>query len=178
MRPLRELKQGVWYEIHTAVNNGEPLFQSRQALRLLARVLGDTAKRFDFEIRALCLKDSLLVFSVKPADGFQLPRIMQWLKQTFATRYNARHKRSGHIWGDRYWSRIADGEPPEEEERLSGIMTDAEEAELSPAGGRVRPLSGRVKAGRKPLSRKKGAGVRPFPWEPAKIPRKTAAPSA
>jgi hypothetical protein len=64
------------------------LFQSRKALKLFARVLDDTAARFDFEIRGLRLKDDLLVFCVKPANGFQLPRIMQWLKQTFAVRYN------------------------------------------------------------------------------------------
>ncbi|MDR0383294.1 MAG: transposase, partial [Spirochaetaceae bacterium] len=102
MRPLRELRQGVWYEVCTAVNNRKPLFQSRRALRLFARVLDDTAARFDFEIRGLCLKDDLLVFCVKPADGFQLPRIMQWLKQTFAVRYNLLNGWTGHIWGDRY----------------------------------------------------------------------------
>jgi hypothetical protein len=32
---------------------------------------------------------------------------MKWLKQVFAQRYNRREGRLGHIWGDRYWSRIA-----------------------------------------------------------------------
>jgi hypothetical protein len=44
----------------------------------------------------------------------KLPAIMQWLKQTFAQRYNRDHGRIGHLWGDRYGSRILDGEPPEE----------------------------------------------------------------
>jgi hypothetical protein len=42
----------------------------------------------------------------------ELPAIMQWLKQTFAQRYNALTGRTGHIWGDRYWSLILEGEPP------------------------------------------------------------------
>jgi hypothetical protein len=41
---------------------------------------------------------------------------MKWVKQTFAQRYNRETGRTGHIWGDRYWSRILDGEPPEDEE--------------------------------------------------------------
>ncbi|MDR0382720.1 MAG: transposase [Spirochaetaceae bacterium] len=166
MRTLRELKQGVWYEVHTAVNNGEPLFQSRRALRLFARVLEDTAARFDFEIRSLCLKDAWLVFRIKPADGFQLPRIMQWLKQTFAVRYNLLNGWTGHIWGDRYWSSIAEDEPPEETESQADAVGD-EDAELSPDGGRVRPLSWKAKA-----------RVRPLPGKPAKIPRKAASPPA
>jgi hypothetical protein len=42
-----------------------------------------------------------------------LPAIMQWLKQTFAVRFNRRTGRTGHVWGDRYWSRVLEGEPPE-----------------------------------------------------------------
>jgi hypothetical protein len=49
----------------------------------------------------------------KSADGLQLPAIMQWLKQMFAVRFNLGTGRSGHIWGDRYWSRVLEGEPPD-----------------------------------------------------------------
>ena len=42
----------------------------------------------------------------------ELPVIMQWLKQTFAQRYNALTGRTGHIWGDRYWPEILEGDPP------------------------------------------------------------------
>jgi hypothetical protein len=43
-----------------------------------------------------------------------LPEIMQWIKQTFACRYNALKRLDGHVWGDRYWSKVIDGEPLEE----------------------------------------------------------------
>jgi hypothetical protein len=33
----------------------------------------------------------------------------------FAQRFNAAAGRIGHIWGDRYWSRILAGEPEERE---------------------------------------------------------------
>jgi hypothetical protein len=45
---------------------------------------------------------------------------MQWLKQTFAVRYNVMKGLDGHLWGDRYWSKILDGEPPKEEIVVSG----------------------------------------------------------
>jgi hypothetical protein len=38
---------------------------------------------------------------------------MQWLKQTFTVRFNLRVGRTGHRWGDRYWSEVLKGEPPE-----------------------------------------------------------------
>ncbi|MDR2363586.1 MAG: transposase [Spirochaetaceae bacterium] len=125
MRSLRVLKQGVWYEIRTRVNNREPLFRQgtgtaapvpNKALAIFARVFRETTFRFVFDIRGLCLADDWLTFYIKPADGLELPAIMQWLKQVFAQRYNRAAGRIGHIWGDRYGSRILEGEPPLEEE--------------------------------------------------------------
>jgi hypothetical protein len=142
------------------------LFQSRQALRLFIRVLNDTSARFDFEIRGLCLKDDLLFFCIKPADGSCLPRIMQWLKQTFAVRYNLLNGWTGHIWGDRYRSRIMESEPPEGAECVSEDAGDAEDGLLS-AGVAGSPISGKIRT-----------GVRPLPGKPAKIPRKAASPPA
>jgi hypothetical protein len=113
MRSLRILKQDVWYEIHTAINNREPLFRLRQALALFSRVLDEAGRRFIFEIRELRLGDDLLSFYIKPEDGLSLPEILKWLKQTFAVRYNVKTGRIGHIWGDRYKSVILEGEPPE-----------------------------------------------------------------
>ncbi|MDR2069075.1 MAG: transposase [Spirochaetaceae bacterium] len=87
MRSLRKLKQGVWYEIRTRVNNREPLFRRYTALALFARVFRETRSRFDFEILGLRLEDDWLRFYIKPADGLELPAIMQRLKQTFAQRW-------------------------------------------------------------------------------------------
>jgi REP element-mobilizing transposase RayT len=111
MRSLRVLRQGVWYEVYTRINNREPLFRRGKALALFGRVFWETAERFAFEVRRLRLEDDWLRFYIKPADGFELPGILKWLKQTFAQRYNRAAGRIGHLWGDRYGSRIVEGEP-------------------------------------------------------------------
>jgi REP element-mobilizing transposase RayT len=77
------------------------------------RVFRETMLRFPFEVRLLRLQADELAFYIKPEDGMQLPAIMKQIKQVFAQRYNELTGRSGHIWGDRYWSRILEGEPPE-----------------------------------------------------------------
>jgi REP element-mobilizing transposase RayT len=124
MRKLRLLQQGVWYEIHTQINNREPLFRRPEVREIFTRVLHETELRFVFEIRSLRFEDDWLTFYIKPRDGFELPAIMKRLKQTFAERYNRETGRIGHIWGDRYWSRILDGDPPGNEEN-GGAATAA-----------------------------------------------------
>jgi REP element-mobilizing transposase RayT len=114
MRQLRVLAQGVWYEVRTRINNREPLFRRYQALAIFTPVFRETELRFVFEVRDLRLEDDRLTFYIKPEDGLELPDIMKWMKQVFAQRFNAADGRTGHIWGDRYWSRIVEGEPEAE----------------------------------------------------------------
>jgi REP element-mobilizing transposase RayT len=140
MRKLRILKQEVWYEIHTMVNNREPLFRLRQALALFRRVLNETKARFVFEMTGLRLETDRLTFYIKPADGLALPDILKWMKQTFAVRYNKLTGRTGHIWGDRYWSVILEGEPPEE----VGWEVDVEGEPEARVRGGVRPRYGKM----------------------------------
>ncbi|MDR3356131.1 MAG: transposase [Spirochaetaceae bacterium] len=153
------LKQGVWYEISTRVNNREPLFRWGQALALFDRVFRETAHRFVFAVRGLSLAGDRLAFYLRPADGFELPAIMKWLKQTFAQRYNRDNGRTGHLWGDRYRSRILEGEPPDGGEEAAGVppargvrpIIRQRLAGRAAAGGlsarRVRPHSGKRAAG-------------------------------
>jgi REP element-mobilizing transposase RayT len=114
MRKLRVLQQGVWYEISTQINNREPLFCEDKAREIFEKVFHETELRFAFGIQGLSFEGDLLKFYIKPENGLELPDIMKWMKQTFAQRYNRAMGRTGHIWGDRYWSRILEGEPPEE----------------------------------------------------------------
>jgi hypothetical protein len=117
--------------VRTTINNREPLFQRRQAIAIFCRVFGEAGKRFAFELRGFALVEELLSFYIRPADGLQLPAIMQWVKQTFAVRFNRRTGRTGHIWGDRYWSRVLVGEPPEE------VVEVAAETGVLPSGVRL-----------------------------------------
>ncbi|MDR3355977.1 MAG: transposase [Spirochaetaceae bacterium] len=147
------LKQGVWYEISTRVNNREPLFRGGRAPALFDRVFRETAHRFVFAVRGLSLAGDRLAFYIKPADGFELPAIMKWLKQTFAIRYNRDSGRTGHLWGDRYRSRILEGEPPDGGEA-------GEAAGSLPACG-VRHHSGKRLAGHAAAGASPALGVRP-----------------
>jgi hypothetical protein len=91
------------------------LFRKSKVRYIFTQVLHETELRFVFEVRCLRLEDDWLTFYIRPKDGLELPAIMKRLKQTFAERYNRETGRTGHIWGDRYWSRVVEGEPPEGE---------------------------------------------------------------
>jgi hypothetical protein len=108
----------VWYGVRTSVNNGEPLFWSRPNQDLFKQTLYEVRGIYPFELRGLRFSGPEVSFYIRPADGFQLPEIMQWIKQTFAAWFNVIDGRSGHIWGDRYWSEIVAGPPEWAEEHV------------------------------------------------------------
>jgi hypothetical protein len=126
MKQQRELAEHAWYKIGTEVNVGEPLFNLPWAKTLLHRALCDTKRRYEFEMRGLKLEGSWLTFYIKPADGYKLPKIMQWLKQTFSLWFNRRTGRKGHTWGVRYESEIIDGEPPPDAKEVDWAMVVAD----------------------------------------------------
>jgi putative transposase len=43
---------------------------------------------------------------IKPAKGTSLSKILQWIKCRFAHAWNKRHGKTGHVWGERFFSRI------------------------------------------------------------------------
>jgi hypothetical protein len=132
---MRKLEQDVWYEVHTAINVGEPVFQLWWAVALFYGVLHSAKKRFKFEMRGIAFDDAWLTFYIKLENGFDLPRFMQWLKQTFSFRFNAMTGRAGHLWGLRYESWTLDGEPPPEAKPVDWDLVKAEAAKEIPVDG-------------------------------------------
>jgi hypothetical protein len=113
MRKDRKLETDCWYDVDAKVNNGEKLFGVRENVKQFEQVVNEAHFLFDFELRGLKFNDAKVLFFIKPDYGLKLPEIMQWIKQTFAVRFNRDHGRTGHVWTDRYGSRIVDSEPPE-----------------------------------------------------------------
>jgi hypothetical protein len=150
MRKLRLLSDGVWYEVRTSVNNREPLFWVARERARFERVLSEAREIYVFELRGLRFCGPWVSFYIKPADGFELPVIMQWVKQTYAARYNVYDGRTGHIWGDRYWSKIVDG-PPEgaEEYVFAPMVCGAADKGGGPPGSPARDTEGRPCPGRR-----------------------------
>jgi hypothetical protein len=164
MRKIRLLAQGVWYEVRTSVNDTEPLFWSRPNQDLFRQGLYEVRQIYGFSLNGLRFSGPEVSFYIKPDDGLQLPEIMQWIKQTFAARFNVLDGRTGHIWGDRYWSEILPGEPPEWAEayvfvpvvcgrkgwrRIAAGSVGGRRKRGGPAGKPTRDAEGRPRTGRR-----------------------------
>jgi hypothetical protein len=175
MRSLRILAAVACYFVSTAVNNREPLFWCSRERARFKRVLDEAHVLYAFVLYGLRFDGPTVSFYIKPANGLQLPEIMQWIKQTFACRYNVYDGRTGHIWGDRYASQIVDGPPKDAEEYVFGP------AVCETAGRRVRRRRAAGRGGGPAADPAMDAKGRPRAGEtalnngpPPDLPRRTA----
>jgi hypothetical protein len=115
------------------------------------RVLDEAHVLYSFVLYGLRFDGPTVSFFITPADGFQLPEIMQWIKQTYACRYNVYDGRTGHIWGDRYESVIVEGPPKEAKEYVfAAVVCETASQKVRKAvraGSGGGPISGGSAAG-------------------------------
>jgi len=109
MRQRRMLREGAEYHVIAKVNRGEPIFNSYEDWKLFMGVLKRAKKKFKFTIKNFCIARSRVHLLIKPTAGECLSKIMQWLLGVFAQLWNKKHQKTGHLWGDRFFSRIIRG---------------------------------------------------------------------
>jgi len=106
MRHNRQLEEGATYHVTARVNRGEMAFDEIAMRELFLAYVRRAKKKFSFSIFNFCVMGNHIHFAIKPLKDSSLPKIMQWLLGNFAKAWNKAHGVKGHLWGDRYWSKI------------------------------------------------------------------------
>jgi putative transposase len=81
----------------------------RRDKRLFLKVVKDAKQRYAFSIENFCIMGNHFHFIIQPLKDENLSKIMQWILGMFARRYNKAHRLTGHLWGERFFSRIIEG---------------------------------------------------------------------
>jgi len=106
MRRNRVLLEGAEYHVTARINRGEKIFLAEEDKELFMAILKRAKKKFVFSLKNFCIMGNHVHLLIKPGPGESLSKIMQWLLGVFAQLWNKKHGLSGHLWGDRFYSRI------------------------------------------------------------------------
>ena len=109
MRLCRKLLEGAEYHVSVRINRSEMLLLPEEEKMLLLTVINRAKKRYRFQIKNFCIMNNHLHLLIKPGKNESLSRIMQWILSVFAMAWNRKHNLSGHVWGQRFYSRIIQG---------------------------------------------------------------------
>jgi len=106
MRKNRHLEQGAVYHVTAQINRGEMAFSETAMRELFLAFVKRAKKKYSFAVYNFCVMGNHIHFEIQPDRGSSLSKIMQWLLGNFAKAWNKAHGVKGHLWGDRFWSKI------------------------------------------------------------------------
>jgi REP element-mobilizing transposase RayT len=106
MRKPRLLQDGAKYHVSARANRQEMILRSDSVKDLFLDVIKRAKKKYSFKLENFCIMENHFHFVIQPDRGVSLSAIMQWIMSVFAMAWNRRHGLGGHVWGERFFSRI------------------------------------------------------------------------
>ena len=108
-RPLRIEFEGAIYHVMNRGDRREPIFRDDADRQRFLDTLGEACAKTDWQVHALCLMDNHFHLVVETPQA-NLVAGMRWFLGTYTSRFNRRHKLSGHLFGGRYKALVVDAE--------------------------------------------------------------------
>ena len=109
MRQNRHLEQNAVYHVTARINRGQFVFLESAMRILFLAYLKRLKQKYSFAIYNFCIMGNHIHFVIRPDKDSSLSKIMQWLLGNYAKEWNKRHGVTGHLWGDRFYSKIVRG---------------------------------------------------------------------
>jgi putative transposase len=122
MRKTRILLEGATYHTTSEINHGDMNLKHREIKILFLAVVKAAKAKYDFTISNFSIMDNHIHFLITPGKNQSLSKIMQWIKGAFAKKWNKIHQTKGHLWGERFYSRIIEHE--EDLQRVSRYIDE------------------------------------------------------
>ncbi len=89
-------------------NRSEYILSSPEIKELFLDILRRAKRKYVFTIHNFCVMSNHIHLMILPGRDESLSRIMQWILSVFAMRYNRIFGYCGHVWYDRFKSRVID----------------------------------------------------------------------
>jgi len=108
-RPLRVEYAGAFYHVINRGNAGEDLFKDRADREKFLEYIEKAVDRFSIRIHTYCLMTNhyhVLVETPHP----NLSKAIQWINVSYATYFNRKHQRMGHLFQGRFKSILVEAD--------------------------------------------------------------------
>ena len=108
-RPLRVEYPGAFYHVIARGNNREKLFKNNYDNEKFIEYLEKAVERFSIIIHTYCLMSNHYHLLVETPDA-NLSKAMQWVNVSYATYFNKKHRRHGHLFQGRFKAILIDAD--------------------------------------------------------------------
>ncbi len=108
-RPHRIFFPGAVYHITSRGNNKEKIFVDEQDYEYYCDLLSEAKELFNFKIYAYALMLNHIHLLLETSEP-NLGKIMEYINYRYTIAFNKKYKRSGHLFGSRYYCKIVQRE--------------------------------------------------------------------
>ncbi len=105
-RIARITLENACYHIITRGNQKQLVFLEPQDYEKYLYLLTKYKKRYKFKLYCFCLMPNHVHLIIEVQDPLKLNKIMRSLNLTYTLYYNSKYKKVGHLWQDRFKSKI------------------------------------------------------------------------
>jgi putative transposase len=105
-RTARVTLKNAYYHIITRGNQRQPVFTDHRDYRKYLFLLAKYKKQFQFKLYCFCLMPNHVHLIIEVKEPETLNKIMRSLNLSYTLYFNFKHNKIGHLWQDRYKSRI------------------------------------------------------------------------
>jgi len=106
MRRARKITAGATYHVVARANRREFILRSDAMKQMFLETVQRAKKKYVFHLVNVCIMDNHFHLMIEPGKDESLSRIMQWILSVFALRYNRAYSLEGHVWYDRFKSKV------------------------------------------------------------------------
>jgi putative transposase len=107
-RKLRVQYEGAIYHIMSRGDRREDIFHDKHDRELFLQTIGEACAKTDWQVHAWCLMRNHFHLVVETPKA-NLVAGMKWLMGTYTSRFNRRHKLTGHLFSGRYKALMVEG---------------------------------------------------------------------
>jgi len=126
----------AYYHVMCRGDRRELIFEDDVDRRTFLRTLGEAAARTGWRIHAYVLMGNHYHLLLETPEA-NLVAGMTWFQTTYTVRFNARHKRSGHLFGGRYKAVLVDGDGDADRGGGDYLATLIDYIHLNPVRARI-----------------------------------------
>ncbi len=106
MRKARIIRPNATYHVTAKTNRGEFLLEPEEVKELFSCVVNEAREKYCLQLIQFVIMSNHVHLLIKPAADTNLSKLMQWILSVFAVRFNKMYGFKGHVWYDRFKSKI------------------------------------------------------------------------
>ena len=108
-RPIRIEFAGALYHVMARGNERREIFRDDRDRQRFLDTMAEAVEQYGLRLHAYCLMPNLYHLLVGTPRG-NLSRALGWLQTSYTTRFNARHRRRGHLFQGRFKTQLVEAD--------------------------------------------------------------------